>query len=368
MFQKKPAPRYATFGPPVPPKPLPVSRKKFPFFLFFVSLFCVWFVYVSLTPTLPSISEPPRFYSNQAQQDLRHVMLDAIHKAQFSIHLVMFGLSDKAILSALAKKLEQGVDTTIYYDPHGSLDVHKLLGGGKIRPVRSSGLMHHKILVLDDETVFVGSANMTAQSLRMHDNLVLGLVNRKVAQFFKDHLPNTSGYLRAMVGGQDIEFWLLPDNRGRALSALRKQIRSASRSIRLALFTITHKGIVEELIRAHKRGVAVTLVVDMHSGLGASGEVVEQLRGAGIRLLFSQGTQLLHHKFAFIDQQTLIMGSANWTKAAFTKNCDSLMILHSLDDTQKNYMNRIWKRIESEAKEQLASQKNYRKLDRVTRE
>jgi phosphatidylserine/phosphatidylglycerophosphate/cardiolipin synthase-like enzyme len=136
---------------------------------------------------------------------------------------------------------------------------------------------------------------------------------------------------------------------------LRKRIRNASRSIRLALFTITHKGLVDELIRAHKRGVEVTLVVDMHSGLGASAEVIEKLRSAGARLLFSQGTQLLHHKFAFIDEQLLVMGSANWTKAAFQKNCDSLIFIHSLNESQKQFMKRLWQRIETEAKQQLKS-------------
>lgn len=360
MFYKKPAPKYAIRYAVLAPPPAPAKKKSskpFPYFLFAVSLFCCWFVYFSLAPVLPEIAEPPRFYSNQSQQDLRQVMIDAIRSARTSISLVIFGLTDKAILGALAEKIAQGVDTTIYYDPTGSPNIHKILQGGHIYPVHCKGLMHHKILILDEETVFIGSANMTTHSLKMHDNLVLGLVNQKVARFLKEHIPYSSGYVRAMVGGQELELWLLPDNRGKALSALRKRLKSATQSICLALFTITHKGIVEELIRAHERGVKVTVVVDMHSGLGASGEVVEKLRTAGVRLLFSQGTQLLHHKFAYIDEQTLIMGSANWTKAAFTKNGDSLLILPTLNESQKTLMNRLWKRIESEAKLQIKQHK-----------
>lgn len=341
MFQTKNAP------------PLPPRRRaawKFPYFLLFLSLFFSWLVYSSLTPILPQPAEPPRLYSNQMQHDLRQVLLEAIKKAHSSISLIMFGLSDGAILSTISQQIHRGISTSVYYDPNGTYDVRDLLEGGDVRPVFSSGLMHHKVLILDDATVFIGSANMTTQSLRMHDNLVIGFVNKKVASFLKEHMPDSSGYLRTMVGGQDVEFWLLPDPRGHALNALRKRIRNAARSIKLALFTFTHKGLLEELIAAHKRGAEVTVVIDMHSGLGASREVVERLRIAGIRLLFSQGIQLFHHKFAYIDEQMLVAGSANWTKAAFQKNCDSLVILHSLNEEQKRFMNRLWKRIETEAK------------------
>ncbi|NBP21731.1 MAG: hypothetical protein EBV36_07585 [Burkholderiaceae bacterium] len=105
-----------------------------------------------------------------------------------------------------------------------------------------------------------------------------------------------------------------------------------------------------ELITAKKRGVDISIVVDMHSGLGASAKMVAELKNAGIKILLSQGVQLLHHKFVYIDGQTLITGSANWTKAAFTKNSDCLIILHNLSQEQKTFMNRLWRRIETTAK------------------
>ncbi|MBU6382843.1 MAG: hypothetical protein KGR16_00795 [Verrucomicrobia bacterium] len=306
-----------------------------------------WFVWRSLTPGLPKPLEAPKLYSNQCQQDIRATLLSAIQGASRSIYLVMFGLSDRPILGALSKKIGDDVPTTIYYDTKGSPKVFRYLQGGELHPVTEGSLMHQKILVLDDETVFVGSANMTSASLRMHDNLVIGLVNKQVAQFLKEHKPYDSGYLKTRVGGQEVEIWLLPDPRGHALSELRKTIRSARKSIRIALFTFTHPGLVEEVIEAHKRGVKVAVIVDMHSGLGASSTVIEQLRAAGVPVWLSGGTQLLHHKFIYIDDQTLITGSANWTKAAFYKNSDIIIALHHLNADQKKFMKNLWRAIES---------------------
>jgi cardiolipin synthase A/B len=344
MF-KKPPPR-----PPFPPqKNLPL-KAKFPWVLLCIAVFCVWFVWESISPQLPKPFEPARFYSNQCQQDIRATLLGAIRQASSSVYLVMFGLSDRAILSALSKKIGEQIPTTIYYDTGGSAKVSKFLQGGDIHPIKNSSLMHQKLLVLDKEMVFIGSANMTAASLRMHDNLVIGLVSRPVAKFLEEHEPYSPGYLRTVVGGQSLELWLLPDPRGHALAELRKQIRSARKSIRIALFTFTHPGLIDEVILAHKRGVAVAIVVDMHSGLGASSKAIEALKKAGVPVFLSQGVQLLHHKFIYIDEQTLLTGSANWTKAAFYKNSDCILALHNLNAQQKKFMNRLWQRIETATK------------------
>jgi phosphatidylserine/phosphatidylglycerophosphate/cardiolipin synthase-like enzyme len=105
------------------------------------------------------------------------------------------------------------------------------------------------------------------------------------------------------------------------------------------------------VIDAHNRGVKVTIVVDLHSGTGSSSKTVEKLKKAGVPVALSQGIQLLHHKFIYIDEQTLITGSANWTKSAFYKNSDCILALHRLNEEQKRFMTHLWRKIEVSAKE-----------------
>jgi phosphatidylserine/phosphatidylglycerophosphate/cardiolipin synthase-like enzyme len=262
----------------------------------------------------------------------------------------MFGLTDPAILKALAEKIEAKIPTTLYYDPSGSGNIRKTLPKAEIHPIFQSGFMHQKILILDEEKIFLGSANFTTPSLRMHDNLVVGLASHKIARFLKEKTPGSHGHLRSLVGGQEVEIWLLPDPKGHALADLKKKLRTARRTLRIALFTLTHKDLTEELIRAKKRGVNVTVVIDLHSALGASARSIEALEASNVRVLYSQGVQLLHHKFVYIDEQTLVSGSANWTKAAFAKNSDSLLILHNLNKDQRRFMNRLWRRLETSGK------------------
>ncbi len=346
MFSKKRPPPNPP-PPAIPPPPPPKKSNKVPVFLFLIFWLCVWLIIESVSPHLPVSTEPPRLYSNQAQQDLRLTLVEAIRQSEQSIHLVMFGLSDPTIVHALSRKT---IPTTVYYDPNGSPNLWNSLPNCKLHPVRGFGLMHQKILILDKEMVFIGSANMTTASLTMHDNLVIGFKSQKVANFLIQKSPHSSGYLRAMVGGQEIELWLLPDPRAHALQDLRRKIRSAHQSIRIALFTFTHPALVDEVVAAHHRGIQVHVVVDLHSGLGASKSAIEKIKRAGIKVSMSQGIQLLHHKFILIDDRMLITGSANWTKSAFYKNSDCILVLHHLDGTQKQFMENLWQRIESEAR------------------
>jgi len=348
MFAKKiqPPRRFVAIQPKPAPKPK-AKKGLFTFWFFLLFCGCVWLVIESVSPHQPKSADPPKFYSNQAQQDLRLTLVDAIRKANQSIHLVMFGLSDTAILNALSHKT---IPTTIYYDPNASPNLWNVLPNAELNPVRGYGLMHQKILICDRETVFIGSANMTTASLTMHDNLVIGLKSQKLAQFLIEKTPKSTGYLKTMVGGQEIELWLLPDPRGHALHDLRKKIRAARESLKIALFTFTHPALVDEVIGAKNRGLDVTLIIDMHSALGASATAIDRIKKAGIRVLLSKGVQLLHHKFILIDDQMLVTGSANWTKAAFYNNSDCILVLRQLDPDQKNFMHRMWSRLEVEAR------------------
>ena len=315
-------------------------------------------VWRSLSPTLPERSSPPRLYSNPSQEDLRLTILKAIHKTKSSVFLCMFGLNDPSILRALSDQIHKNIPVTVHYDSKGSPDIRKTLIGAEIHPVCSSGIMHQKVLVLDNETVFLGSTNFTSQSLKMHDNLVIGFASQKIAQFLQEKTPHSNGYLSAMVGGQEVEIWLLPDPKGRALTDLKRKIRNASRSLKVALFTLTHPVLLQELIEAKNKGVDVTVVLDMHSALGASAKAVDVLQKAKVQVLFSQGVQLMHHKFVYIDEKTLVTGSANWTKAAFAKNSDCLLILHQLNSEQKGCMNKIWHALETSTTPKISGKKS----------
>jgi phosphatidylserine/phosphatidylglycerophosphate/cardiolipin synthase-like enzyme len=108
--------------------------------------------------------------------------------------------------------------------------------------------------------------------------------------------------------------------------------------------------LTEALIQAEKRGVSVTLVIDRYTGQGSSEKALEKLKQAGLKVQLNTGAQLLHHKWAYIDEKILVQGSANWTLAAFSKNEDCFMILQDLSTKQRKFLNELWHIIYQDSK------------------
>ena len=90
------------------------------------------------------------------------------------------------------------------------------------------------------------------------------------------------------------------------------------------------------------------MIVDARSGLGTSSKSVQFLKKEKINVLFSGGIELLHYKHLIVDDQILVSGSTNWTKAAFQKNHDCFFILYDLTDKQRDYLNNLQKIIMQE--------------------
>jgi cardiolipin synthase len=311
-------------------------------FKVFCSLLCIacgigWVLFFGLSQPLPTQENPLIFYSNQSKNDLHKLFVSAISEAKKSLHLSIYALTDPYLISLLRQKTQEGVKTKIFYDPTATDSLPVDL---EAYPVKLSGaLMHRKILIADEEKVFLGSSNLTTSSLKMHDNLVAGMFHPNLAQFLlKEDSSNFTG--------KDCELWLLPSEA--ALERLLTILGAAKKQIHVAMFTLTHPILVKALIEAHQRGVDVRVAVDHYTAEGASLQTLEILKKAEIPLFLSQGTQLFHHKWALVDQ-TLVLGSANWTKAAFTNNQDCFIIFESLSKKHKTQIKNIWKIIELES-------------------
>ncbi len=312
-------------------------------------VFYTWIFFKTTRAELPDENCPLKFYSNQSRQDIKQTFLQALNRAHESIFLSVYGITDPQILDAVRKKSVEHLPIFIEYDPTASSALKKQLPSSiHLKPVKSKGLMHRKIVLIDRRAAYLGSANLTPSSLRHHANLVIGLYHPGLAAFLEK--PEAKSYFFDLQG-QKGEVYLFPDPAKAGLFRLIECIDKAKRQIHIAMFTLTHPEIVEALIRATKRKVGVSIALDAYTARGASKKSLEKLEREGVNFYLSQGRELLHHKWALIDEETLAMGSANWTRAAFDKNDDFLLFLAPLDKKQKGFLENLWEIIESESVE-----------------
>lgn len=327
-------------------------EKRFNFFQRFLrqlTLLVLAVFYFFLYSTLSGVVLPAKetsliLYSNQDKDDLKKIFLQALKEAKKTIYLEMYSIQDPEVIKKLNEKTAQGVDIFIRFDAGASRSLEqKLLASIHLNPVYfSRGLMHRKILIIDDHLVFLGSANFTTASLQYHDNLVIGIQSDTLACNL-EYTP--SKIFEERFENKKLTLYLLPQKDKKALEHIKKLIGSAKKSIRVAMFTLTHPELIEALIAAKNRAVEVTIALDYSTALGASSLAVEKVQKAGIPLIFSGGKQLLHHKWAYIDNDILVFGSANWTKSGFNKNEDFTCIIEHLSQEQAAKMEAIWNSI-----------------------
>jgi competence ComEA-like helix-hairpin-helix protein len=246
---------------------------------------------------------------------------------------------------------------------------------------KGSGLMHHKFVVVDGQTVITGSTNLTPSgthgdfltsgSLGNANNLVK-IESPQLASIFIQEFNLMWG---DGVGGQpDSKFGLQKPGRppqrvkvGDATVVVQfsplsptqpwinssngligETLKAATASIKLALFVFSEQRLVDILATEQQQGVNIQALIDQGFAYRYYSEGLDML---GVALanqcsyeennrpwenpITTVGTSrlspgdLLHHKFGVIDEQIVITGSHNWSAAANHNNDETVLVIYS---------------------------------------
>lgn len=133
-----------------------------------------------------------------------------------------------------------------------------------------------------------------------------------------------------------VQAYFSPIDRKAMTDDLFSQLDNARKSIYVAMYWITDDSIIDKLIAAKKRNIDVRVCIDKESP--NLHPYIQKLKNNNIvAYVFRSkeaGNGIMHNKFFVIDFETVITGSANFTKPAMdTKNkkfnYENMLILHS---------------------------------------
>lgn len=105
--------------------------------------------------------------------------------------------------------------------------------------------------------------------------------------------------------------------------------QSAKQSLDISVFTISDDRLCAAICAAHVRGVAVRIITDDDKTLDL-GSDIEHMIAQGIPVRMDSEPHHMHHKFALIDNHTLVNGSFNWTRSASEKNQENILVTNEL--------------------------------------
>ena len=116
-------------------------------------------------------------------------------------------------------------------------------------------------------------------------------------------------------------------------------------SLDAAIYSFTHDKIADAVIRAHKRGVSVRVLID-NTQAGSPWSDDERMISEGVRLLVDKKSYAMHNKFMIGDKKSVCTGSFNWTMNAAMRNDENFVIIrlmYVVRDFQKEF-NILWDR------------------------
>ncbi|MGJ8453972.1 phospholipase D family protein [Pseudothermotoga sp. U03pept] len=116
--------------------------------------------------------------------------------------------------------------------------------------------------------------------------------------------------------------------KGGSTNAIVQQIQQAEREIKVMIYSFTSKPIADALLEAFYRGIHVEIIIDEANDRSRYSQT-PFLRKAGIPVYVDAKESIHHNKVIVIDEEIVITGSFNFSKAAEQTNAENLVILKS---------------------------------------
>jgi|SRR5579863_2606273 len=130
---------------------------------------------------------------------------------------------------------------------------------------------------------------------------------------------------RSLLSAQQWEVCFTPG--GNCTDRIIDTIERAHTSIYVQAYSFTSAPIAKALLGAHRRGVRVEVILD-RSNQRARYSSSDLLASRHIPTYIDAEHAIAHNKVMIIDQERVITGSFNFTKAAQEHNAENLLIIH----------------------------------------
>jgi phosphatidylserine/phosphatidylglycerophosphate/cardiolipin synthase-like enzyme len=126
--------------------------------------------------------------------------------------------------------------------------------------------------------------------------------------------------------------------KGGATEAIIRELNKAKSTVFVQAYSFTSAPIAKALLNAHKRGVKVEVILDKSQKTDEYSSATF-LFNAGIPVKIDAAHAIAHNKVIIIDEETVITGSFNFTKAAEESNAENLLIIHDKKLTERYIKN-----------------------------
>jgi phosphatidylserine/phosphatidylglycerophosphate/cardiolipin synthase-like enzyme len=267
----------------------------------------------------------------------------AIDSARLTVDVAIYSLSLNSIRDALIRAHKRGVQVRMVMESDNldRSDPQKLKDAGiPILGDRRAGLMHDKFVVIDSSEVWLGSMNFTdsggytdnnnlmrIRSVKMAENYAKEFEEMFVDDKFGPDVAAETPNPRVTIDGTPIDVYFSPDDGVQA--SFVDLVNNAQQSIYFMAFSFTADEIGEAVRARADEGVTVAGVMETEQVNSNIGTEFDPFNQARLEVLRDGNEGQMHHKVMIIDENTVILGSYNFTNSAEIKNDETLIVIYN---------------------------------------
>ncbi len=277
-----------------------------------------------------------------ATNDMDDQFLAFLDSARTSIFCAFYELEWMPAAQALIRKHQAGLTVRIVSDSdysEGEAMTQCIAAGIPVVFDNRSAFMHDKFCIVDGNTVWTGSTNITENGLFRNDNNAIIVASPELAanftgefnemfaeQQFGPRSPRGAPYPVVVLDGVTFETYFAPEDNVRR--EILDEIDDADRTIDFMAFSFTSDDIAKAMAGRIETGVAVRGIFETrNAGSRYTDDEFLARRGAAIRL--DRNPHAMHNKVIIIDTETVITGSYNFSNNAEDSNDENVLIIHS---------------------------------------
>lgn len=244
---------------------------------------------------------------------------------------------------------------------------------------RGSGLMHHKFVIVDGKKTVVSTANFTMSCIhgdmlnsntRGNANSMIVVESSNFAKIFTEEFNQLwgngrrgnygqsktyRGPISTTVNGTKITVQFSPTSQRyhweeSVNGLIASQLMKAKKSIKAALFVFSDQNLADVMEERHEAGVDIGVIIEPKFAYRDYSELLDMMglemlnqtcgiepdnnpwKNPATKVGMAKVTKgdVLHHKFAVVDNKIVVMGSQNWSNAANYINDETLIVIQDL--------------------------------------
>ena len=222
-----------------------------------------------------------------------------------------------------------------------------------------TAIMHNKFFIFDNQIVFTGSTNISSTCLTgFNSNVAVIIHSQEIANIYEQEFKQMySGKFHtdklAIKDNENINLnqinasiYFSPANKI-TIEKIIPLIENAHNYIYIPAFYLTHPILLEALIKSKQKGIDIKIIVDESSVKGQYVDL-EKLKQNKIDVKIENWAGKMHMKSIIIDDNTLVIGSMNFTKQGENRNDENTIIIKNskvLSTEYKKHFLILWNSI-----------------------